>query len=97
MGKIRKWLEAAEQEKATASPSPSPVYRLNTEQREQLAGYVELDERSVRKNIGVVPDIISAAVAGESLTPALIGRLVGFLGGVNRCRARRARMRLRRR
>jgi hypothetical protein len=63
---------------AASTPAP-PVYRLNTEQRERLAGYRELDERAVRKTVVVTPDIVSAAVAGESLAPELIGRLVGFL------------------
>ena len=56
---------------------PSPA--LNTEQREKLAGHVELNERAVRKTIGVTHDVVSAAVAGESLAPELISRLVGFL------------------
>jgi transcriptional regulator with XRE-family HTH domain len=79
MGKIRKWLEAAEQETATASPAPSPTYRLNTEQREPLAGYRELDERTVRKTVGVSADLLGEAVAGESLDPKIISRLVNFL------------------
>ena len=44
-----------------------------------VAGYRELDQRAVRKAVGVSADIVEEAVAGESLAPELIGRLVGFL------------------
>ena len=84
--KIRTWLEKKEPEKAAPASSPpasagagSPAYQLSTEQREKLAGHVELNERAVRKTIGVTHDVVSAAVAGESLAPELISRLVGFL------------------
>ena len=85
IARIRAWLEATEQEKAAAkadngnAATPWAAYRLTDAQRERLAGYAELDERVVRKTVGVAPDIISAAVAGESLAPELISRLVGFL------------------
>ena len=78
--KIRTWLEENEPGKvAPTSSSSSPAYQLSTEQREKLAGHVELNERAVRKTIGVTHDVVSAAVAGESLAPELISRLVGFL------------------
>jgi hypothetical protein len=56
-----------------------PAHRLTAAQREQLAGYAELDQRVVRKKIGVAPDVISAAIAGEDLAPELVGRLTAFL------------------
>ena len=84
--KIRTWLEEKQPENAAPAPSPpellskgSPAYQLSTEQRERLAGHVELNERALRKTIGVTHDVVSAAVAGESLAPELISRLVGFL------------------
>jgi hypothetical protein len=36
-------------------------------------------ERTVRKTVGVAPDIISAAIAGESLAPEIVSRLATFL------------------
>ena len=63
----------------SAAPAPSPPYRLNTEQRERLAGYRALDERETRKTVGVATDVIAAAIAGETLAPALIARLTQFL------------------
>ena len=83
--KIRTWLEEKEPENAAPAPAPpkllskGPPYRLSTEQREKLAGHVELNERAVRKTIGVTHDVVSAAVAGESLAPEIISRLTDFL------------------
>ena len=59
-----------------ASGGALSACKLTDAQRERLAGYAELDERAVRKTVGVAPDIISAPIAGESLAPAIIGRLV---------------------
>ena len=57
-----------------ASGGALTACKLTDAQRERLAGYAELDERAVRKTVGVAPDIIGAAIAGESLAPAIIGR-----------------------
>ena len=69
---------------ATTSDTPTkptalPPYRLTTTQREKLAGCRELDERAVRKAAGVTAEVVAEAVAGRSLAPELVGRLVGFL------------------
>ena len=84
--KIRTWLEDKQPENAAPAAAPpellskgSPAYQLSMEQRERLAGHVELNERAVRKTIGVTHDVVSAAVAGESLAPELISRLAAFL------------------
>jgi hypothetical protein len=58
---------------------PLPPYKLTAAQRERLAGYRELDERTVRKAAGVTAEVVDEAVAGKSLAPEIIGRLVGFL------------------
>ena len=80
--KLQQWLDArqaTEATRTTAGNGSDHRTRLTDSERERLAGYAELDERAVRKTIGVTHDVVSAAVAGESLAPELISRLVGFL------------------
>jgi hypothetical protein len=57
---------------------PTPT-KLTVAQREKLAGYRQLDERTMRKAAGVTAEVVADAVAGRSLAPELVGRLVGFL------------------
>jgi hypothetical protein len=61
------------------SPTALPAYKLTAAQREKLAGYRELDERGMRKAAGVTTEVIDQAVAGRTLAPELVGRLVKFL------------------
>ena len=88
--RLQGWLEAAEVRQRPpnghalaaeeADPPPSgPAYKLTAAQREQLAGYRQLDERTARKQAGVTLEVIDAAVAGHSLAPEIVGRLVDFL------------------
>jgi len=85
--RLQRWLKATEvrivterhlAERGHASPPP-PAYRLTIAQREQLAGYRQLDEQTVRHQAGVTLEVIDAAVAGHSLAPEIVDRLVNFL------------------
>jgi hypothetical protein len=90
--RLQHWLEATEIQTVTESRSNGhaavaeeviasrcSAYRLTTAQREQLAGYRQLDERAARHQAGVTLDVIDAAVAGHSLAPEIVDRLVNFL------------------
>lgn len=52
---------------------------MSLSQHERLAAFAELDERETRKTLGCTPDLIAEAVAGNSLDPLIVARLVEFL------------------
>jgi hypothetical protein len=87
IARLQRWLTAMEVRIVTErrpaekghAPPPPPAYRLTTAQREQLAGYRQLDEQTVRHQAGVTLEVIDAAVAGHSLAPEIVDRLVNFL------------------
>ena len=70
---------------ATTSDTPTkstslPPYRLTAGQRELLAGFRSLDERTLRKSAGVALETVDAAIAGgRDLAPEIIAKLALFL------------------
>ena len=91
LAKLRRWLErrpipvpppdggAAPSHNGDAT-SPTSSYRLTVAQREKLAGYRELDERTLRKSAGVAIETVDAAIAGgRDLAPEIITKLSLFL------------------
>jgi hypothetical protein len=60
-------------------PMSPTAYRLTVVQREKIAGYRELDERSLGKSAGVALETVDAAIAGgRDLAPEIIAKLAGF-------------------
>lgn len=82
--KIESWLERAAKSNGASEPAPGasapPPYRLTAAQREKLAGYRQLDERSLRKSAGVTLETVDAAIAGgRDLAPEIVAKLALFL------------------
>jgi hypothetical protein len=84
--RLQRWLEATESHPnghaVVAEEAVAPrcsAYRLTAAQREQLAGYRQLDEQTTRRQTGVTIETIDQAIAGRSLAPEIISRLAAFL------------------
>jgi hypothetical protein len=94
IGRVATWLASRDRDEiAEEAPHPgngadgATLHRLSREQRERLAGYASLDPMQIRRQIGVTAELVSRAVAGQSLDPAIVERLAAFLecGGGDGC------------
>jgi transcriptional regulator with XRE-family HTH domain len=65
---------------AEDEPPPVPPYRLREDQRDQLAGYVQItDKRQLRADLGMSTEMIGMAVGGRELPLEALQRITAFL------------------
>jgi hypothetical protein len=57
----------------------TPPGRLSIAQRERLAGYAQLDERTMRRELQMTPDLFNAALAGREVVGEALERITNFL------------------
>jgi transcriptional regulator with XRE-family HTH domain len=59
----------------------APRHKLTVEEQQRLAGYLSLDEKTLRGELGLTAELLSRAVAGQAMPVEVIERLAAFLAG----------------
>jgi transposase-like protein len=80
--RIRDWLARQAENAAKPEPEALPTNRLTGEQRNRLAAMVAFStEKKVCADLGISDALLSKAIAGQDLAPAIISRLREGIAG----------------
>jgi hypothetical protein len=92
--KLSGWLDAQEAEpEPVATPEPAPLRvinghvgpgRLSIEQRDKLAGFAQLDEQMIRRDLGMTRELMGRAIAGAEMPGEAVERITAFLATAGR-------------
>jgi transcriptional regulator with XRE-family HTH domain len=80
LSRLKRWLREPPAAAPDAKPGPPPPsHELTGIERDQLSGWLSIDERDARNSCGLSREILDKASAGERLPPAVIERVRGAL------------------